>query len=268
MTTPQCPSLFTNEMGLLDGLSNRWPPPRSIPKAFADDFRMYDPALQVEDRFREENQGSAPVHWTKEEIDGSAAAYKAGDFAHGGGYTEAERRMVYGLIAKRAEELEGKRCAVLGSHTPWLEAMLLSVGVESVTTIEYATITSEHPSVTTMHPSDWSEWYNTRQSTGLFDCVASYSSLEHAGLGRYGDIVNPWGDLIAMAKLTCSLKENGLIFVGFPTGKDAVAWNAHRYYGPKRWAQMLANTEQLDYETCPSSKYSQGVVAARKLAGA
>jgi len=31
---------------------------------------------------------------------------------------------------------------------------------------------------------------------GHFDGVITYSSLEHSGLGRYGDALNPWGDLV------------------------------------------------------------------------
>ncbi len=30
--------------------------------------------------------------------------------------------------------------------------------------------------------------------------MVSFSSLEHSGLGRYGDQLNPHGDLIAMAR--------------------------------------------------------------------
>ena len=40
---------------------------------------------------------------------------------------------------------------------------------------------------------------------GPFDCAASISSIEHSGLGRYGDQLNPWGDLVATAKLGCLL---------------------------------------------------------------
>ncbi len=34
-----------------------------------------------------------------------------------------------------------------------------------------------------------------------FDVVVTFSSLEHSGLGRYGDILNPWGDLITMGQV-------------------------------------------------------------------
>jgi hypothetical protein len=32
---------------------------------------------------------------------------------------------------------------------------------------------------------------------GTFDAIVTFSSVEHSGLGRYGDALNPWGDIIA-----------------------------------------------------------------------
>jgi len=42
---------------------------------------------------------------------------------------------------------KGKTCLVIGSQTPWIESMLLSLGAEKVTTFDYIQITSEHPQV-------------------------------------------------------------------------------------------------------------------------
>jgi hypothetical protein len=56
-----------------------------------------------------------------------------------------------------------------------------------------------------------------------FDGVVTYSSLEHSGLGRYGDAINPWGDLITMAKAWCLTKSGGRMMVGVPTGPDQVS---------------------------------------------
>ena len=55
-----------------------------------------------------------------------------------------------------------------------------------------------------------------------FDAVVTYSSLEHGGLGRYGDQLNPWADLIAMAKAWCLTKTGGRLLIGVPTGPDTV----------------------------------------------
>eukprot|EP00928_Gymnodinium_smaydae_P000267 TRINITY_DN1009_c0_g1_i1.p1 TRINITY_DN1009_c0_g1~~TRINITY_DN1009_c0_g1_i1.p1 ORF type:complete len:360 (-),score=56.05 TRINITY_DN1009_c0_g1_i1:172-1251(-) len=263
MKPDQCKSLFTANMTLLDGLSNRWPPPKHMPDAMRMDFLMGDASMKVEDLYIQENTGNLPHSWNAEFVNGYRKKFAAANFD--AGYSVLETTMIHNLIMKYRTELVGKHCAVLGSQSPWLEALLLQAGVAHVTTVEYSDIKSTEPQIDTMHPSDWASWYEKHHGSGLFDCVASYSSLEHAGLGRYGDIMNPWGDLVAMGKLTCSTKANGLMFIGYPTpGYDGIAWNAHRYYGAKRWAQMLANTEQLDYEHPAQAHYHQGMVVARK----
>ena len=57
------------------------------------------------------------------------------------------------------------------------------------------------------------------------------SSIDHDGLGRYGDPLNPHGDLRTMQWLKCLVKPGGLLFVSVPVGPDIVAWNLHRRYG-------------------------------------
>jgi hypothetical protein len=32
-----------------------------------------------------------------------------------------------------------------------------------------------------------------------FDAVATFSSVEHSGLGRFGDMLNPWGDISSVS---------------------------------------------------------------------
>ena len=72
------------------------------------------------------------------------------------------------------------------------------------------------------------------------DFVATFSSIEHSGLGRYGDALDPTGDLLEARKIHCVLKSGGLLFLGLPTGKDAVFFNAHRVYGILRWSMLVA----------------------------
>ena len=73
-------------------------------------------------------------------------------------------------------------------------------GVKKVTTIESREIHSHHPQLDTMLPETFRQKYlnNTLEK---FDGMISFSSLEHSGLGRYGDGLNPYGDLITMAKV-------------------------------------------------------------------
>eukprot|EP00957_Ditylum_brightwellii_P063704 4834874-Ditylum_brightwellii.AAC.1 len=56
-----------------------------------------------------------------------------------------------------------------------------------------------------------------------FDFGMSFSSLEHDGLGRYGDVLNPIGDLMSMAKMLSVIKPGGLMFIAVPTADGADA---------------------------------------------
>merc|ERR1712039_683597 len=112
-------------------------------------------------------------------------------------------------------------------------SQLLAVGARHVTTIEYGTIVSQHPNVSTMTPAQVTEKFlNSSGAEPKFDLAVTFSSIEHSGLGRYGDTLNPWGDLQAMAKAWCITKDNGPMFAGVPTGdSDLLQFNAHRNYG-------------------------------------
>ena len=62
---------------------------------------------------------------------------------------------------------------------------------------------------------------------------------------RYGDDLNPWGDLITMARAWCLVKPGGKAIVGMPVGLDEVQFNAHRIYGPIQLPHFFANWEQV-----------------------
>ena len=79
--------------------------------------------------------------------------------------------------------------------------MLLELGAANVVTLEYNEIESQVKGVTTLTPQKIREkWRNKLVDQLNFDVIVSYSSLEHSGMGRFGDPLNPWGDLIASAQ--------------------------------------------------------------------
>ena len=56
-------------------------------------------------------------------------------------------------------------------------------------------------------------------------------TIEHIGLGRYGDPIDPEGDVKACAELSRVLKPGGSLLFVTPVGRDAVIqFNAHRIY--------------------------------------
>lgn len=55
-------------------------------------------------------------------------------------------------------------------------------------------------------------------------------TIEHIGLGRYGDEINPNGDLQAINELKRVLAKNGYLIFVVPVGKPKIEFNAHRIY--------------------------------------
>ena len=65
------------------------------------------------------------------------------------------------------------------------------------------------------------------------DSVPSLSCmhvLEHVGLGRYGDPLDPLGDVKAALELTRVLAAGGHLYVVAPVGRPRVCFNGHRIY--------------------------------------
>ncbi len=63
--------------------------------------------------------------------------------------------------------------------------------------------------------------------------VASLSCMhvvEHVGLGRYGDPIDPQGDLKSIAELRRVLKKGGSLLFVVPVGRPVIRFNAHRIY--------------------------------------
>jgi hypothetical protein len=66
-------------------------------------------------------------------------------------------------------------------------------------------------------------------------------------LGRYGDDLDPNGDLTTMQVVHNILKEDGLLVLGVPVGMDTLVWNAHRIYGETRLPMLLNGFDILEW---------------------
>lgn len=63
--------------------------------------------------------------------------------------------------------------------------------------------------------------------------LSSLHVLEHIGLGRYGDSVNPKGYLCAASEISRVLQQKGLLILGTPVGKERLCFDAHRIFDPQ-----------------------------------
>ncbi|XP_048778786.2 uncharacterized protein LOC125682334 [Ostrea edulis] len=219
-------------------------PPKEIPKELWNDFTMNNKLPVSPYYFNQIYLGTkarSPV-WSKEGIDQMVRQAARG--ALGGNYGASETNALRDGM-DHAPGIKNGRVLVIGSENPWVEATVLEKGAREVVTLEYGRIESRHPKVKTMVPSEFSESF-LNGSLGLFDAVVTFSSVEHSGLGRYGDRLNPWGDIIAIARAWCVTKVNGSLTIGvmYDNEKDYIRYNGGRWYGKIRYPYLCTNWKQ------------------------
>jgi SAM-dependent methyltransferase len=75
--------------------------------------------------------------------------------------------------------------------------------------------------------------------------------IEHVGLGRYGDALDPDGDLKAIVELRRVLAPGGdLLFVA-PVGRPRVQFNAHRIYGFDQVVEAFEDLRLVEFALVP-----------------
>lgn len=63
--------------------------------------------------------------------------------------------------------------------------------------------------------------------------VSCLHVIEHVGLGRYGDELDPLGPQRACGELQRILAKGGSLYLSTPVGRERVCFNAHRIHDPR-----------------------------------
>lgn len=66
--------------------------------------------------------------------------------------------------------------------------------------------------------------------TSSIKSISCMHTIEHVGLGRYGDPIDAEGDLKAINELKRVTASNGNLIIVLPVGKPKIEYNAHRIY--------------------------------------
>lgn len=67
---------------------------------------------------------------------------------------------------------------------------------------------------------------------GSVESLSSLHAVEHFGLGRYGDAVDPRATFLAMQSLQRVLRPGGRLYFSVPIGRQRLEFNAHRIFAP------------------------------------
>lgn len=71
--------------------------------------------------------------------------------------------------------------------------------------------------------------------------------IEHIGLGRYGDPIDPVAYSRAASELVRILDLDGLLYLSTPIGRERIEFNAHRVFAPVRILNLFEMLELVEF---------------------
>jgi SAM-dependent methyltransferase len=96
---------------------------------------------------------------------------------------------------------------------------------------------------------------------GELPSVSCMHVIEHVGLGRYGDPLDPTGDLTAAAELSRVLAPGGQLLFVVPVGRARVMFNAHRIYSYELVRDMFAGLHLHEFSLIPDTASEPELIA-------
>ncbi len=219
-------------------------PPRTIPSWMRSAFTL-NGRVTVTYQYKKNvylgNQ-KRTMRWTREMIAGYSEQLRNGTLrgTYGADKTSELARLLQNL------QISGHRVLVLGSEKPWVEVAALAAGARQTVTLEYGALVTEDERMEAYTPSAFGKKYLDGMMDP-FDTIIAYSSIEHSGLGRYGDALNPWGDVLAIAMAWCVARPRAKLVLMVPRSRatDSITFNLHRIYGPQRLPFLATNWARI-----------------------
>ena len=74
--------------------------------------------------------------------------------------------------------------------------------------------------------------------SGYCDSLSCLHALEHFGLGRYGDQLDPTGCEKGMQNIAKILRSGGVLYLSVPVGIEKVKFNAHWIFDPRKLVRL------------------------------
>lgn len=110
-------------------------------------------------------------------------------------------------------------------------------------------LTSEHADLTSLHFQN--------NSVKSLSCM---HTVEHVGLGRYGDPLDPDGDLKAVRELKRVLAPGGSLLFVVPVGKPKLAFNAHRIYSYEQVIEYFSDLKLQEFTLISEKDEKSGLI--------
>ncbi|MEI6335434.1 MAG: DUF268 domain-containing protein [Methylococcaceae bacterium] len=149
-----------------------------------------------------------------------------------GGTTKSEYFWQDLLVARWIFEAQPERHVDVGSRVDGFVAHVASF--RDCEVFDVRPITTRIPGIVfkqadLMQPND----LLFAEEGGYCDSLSCLHALEHFGLGRYGDPLDPQGYERGIANMAKLLKPGGLFYLSTPIGVERVEFNANRVFDPR-----------------------------------
>ncbi len=95
---------------------------------------------------------------------------------------------------------------------------------------------------------------------GSVQSLSCMHAVEHVGLGRYGDPLDPDGDLKAIAELKRVLAIGGTLLFVVPIGQPKIMFNAHRIYSYEQVTNYFAEFRLKEFALVPDRPEDGGLI--------
>jgi hypothetical protein len=161
------------------------------------------------------------------------------DWFEDGGATKLEYFWQDLLVARKIFEARPERHVDVGSRVDGFVAHVASF--REIEVFDVRPISAQIPGVIfrqadLMRPA--------AAMAGYCDSLSCLHALEHFGLGRYGDPIDPGGFERGFANMAAMVKDGGVFYLSVPIGAGRVEFNGQRVLDP-RFIMQLARDHSL-----------------------
>ena len=92
------------------------------------------------------------------------------------------------------------------------------------------------------------------------ESISCMHTIEHIGLGRYGDPIDPEADLKSIRELQRVTAMNGDIIFVVPIGKSKLVFNAHRIYSYSQVMEYFKDFKLEEFFLIPDNAFEKGPI--------
>jgi hypothetical protein len=157
------------------------------------------------------------------------------DWYEEGGTTRSEYFWQDLIVARRIFEAKPERHVDIGSRVDGFVAHVASF--REIEVFDIRPISTPVPGVL-FRQADL--MFPLQGMEGYCDSLSCLHALEHFGLGRYGDPIDPGGGKRGFSNMVRLLRTGGIFYLSVPIGVDRVEFNANRVFDPRFIVELAA----------------------------